>query len=138
MRPRFLTIDMLRREWGDYPGRFRLLTPEKQAAFLKKQGFARFQDLTAHIIAWWEQGITDIEASASGRKTEEPDVDAFNAQAVVTYGKLPESEVLADYEKTRLTLINLVNGLPDEVFSQQDIQTWIRADVLEHYYEHPL
>jgi hypothetical protein len=136
--PRFLTIDMLGREWGDYLGRFRALTPEKQSAFLKKQGFARFRDLAAHIIAWWEHGISAVESSVRADPGEEPDVDAFNAKAVDKFAPRLEAEVFAEYEKTRLTLISLVSSLPDEVFSKQDIQTWIKADVLEHYYEHPL
>ena len=136
--PRFLIVDMLRREWGDYVGRFRLLTPEKQAAFLKKQGFARFRDLAAHIIAWWEHGIDAIESTTNGDTGEPQNVDAFNAAAVARFGTLEETEVFAEYERTRLTLISLVDGLPEEVFSRRNLQIWLRADVLQHYYEHPL
>jgi hypothetical protein len=136
--PRFLIIDMLRREWGDYVGRFRLLSPEKQAAFLKKQGFERFRDLAAHIIAWWEHGIAALESSTNGDTDAAQDVDAFNAEAVARFGRLDEAQVFAEYEQTRLTLIGLVDGLPEQVFSKRNFQTWLRADVLQHYYDHPL
>jgi len=136
--PRFLIIDMLRREWGDYVARFWLLTADKQAAFLKKQGFARFQDLAAHIIAWWEHGIGVVEASTNGDTGEAQDVDAFNAAAVARFGGLQQAQVLAELDKTRLTLISLVDGLPEEVLARPNVQTWLRADVLQHYYEHPL
>jgi hypothetical protein len=136
--PRFLTIDALRREWADYVDRFNALSAEKQAAFLKKQGFARFRDLAAHIIAWWEQGIAMIEATANGVPCKDEDVDAFNAEAVARFGKLEESQVFADYEKTRLTLAGLIDGLPDQIYSEPNVQTWLKADVLEHYFEHPL
>lgn len=136
--PRFLTIDALHREWADYADRFRALPAEKQAAFLKKQGYTRFRDLAAHIIAWWEQGISMIESSSSGVPCEDEDVDAFNAKAVARFNRLEESEVFAEYEKTRLTLIGLIDGLPDEIYTRPNVQTWLRADVLEHYFEHPL
>ena len=136
--PRFLTSDALQREWADYAGRFRALSPEKQAAFLKKQGFARFRDLAAHITAWWEQGIRAIESSADGDPCDVEDVDAFNAEAVARSGQLEESEVFSEYEKTRLTLAGLIDGLPNEVYARPNVQTWLRADVLEHYFEHPL
>ena len=136
--PRFLIIDTLRREWGDYAARFRLLTADMQAAFLKKEGFGRFQDLAAHIIAWWEHGIGDIESSTNGDTGAAQDVDAFNAAAVARFGGLQEAQVLAEFDKTRLTLISLVDGLPEEVLATASVQTWLRADVLQHYYEHPL
>jgi hypothetical protein len=136
--PRFLARDILQREWAGYPGRFGALAPEKQAAFLSKQGFARFRDLAAHIIAWWEQGIQSIEASARGDVAEVDDVDAFNAQAVDGFGKLEPGEVFARYEQTRLTMLSLIESLPEEVYSKSNIQGWLRADVLAHYYDHAL
>ena len=75
-------------------------------------------------------------------KTLEPcdgqDVEAFNAEAVARYGSLDEAQVLAEYEKTRRTLLGLVDGLPDEVYSRPSVQAWLRADVLQHYFDHPL
>ena len=136
--PRFLIIDMLRREWGDYAARFRLLSADKQAAFLKKQGFARFQDLAAHIIAWWEHGIGVIESSTNGHTEAAQDIDAFNAAAVARFGGLQEAQVFEEFDKTRLTLISLIDGLPEEILATPNVQTWLRADVLQHYYEHPL
>jgi hypothetical protein len=136
--PRFLAIDILQREWADYPGKFGALPPEKQAAFLKKQGFARFRDLAAHVIAWWQQGIQSIESSAQGDVADVSDVDGFNAEAVTRFGRLQPEEVLSEYEQTRLTLVSLIDSLPEPVYSQPNVQGWLRADVLAHYYDHAL
>jgi hypothetical protein len=136
--PRFLATDILRREWAGYPGRFGALSPERQTAFLKKQGFARFRDLAGHIIAWWEQGIQSIEASAQGDVADVDDVDGFNAEAVASFGKLEPGEVFVRYEQTRLTLLSLIESLPEEVYAKPNIQGWLRADVLAHYYDHAL
>jgi len=136
--PRFLVIDTLHREWGDYVKGFAGLTEAEQAAFLKKQGFDRFRDLLAHVVAWWEHGIGVIESSASGAPGDVDDVDAFNAEAVERFGLMDEAQVLVKYEDTRLTRASLVDMLPDEVLSQSQVRSWLRADVIDHYYEHAL
>jgi len=136
--PRFLVIDTLQREWGDYAGRFAALNTEQQAAFLQKQGFARFQDLLAHIIAWWEQGMAVIEGSSAEDPGEVNDIDGFNASAVERYGELPEAAVLAKCDSTRLTLANLMDMLPDEVLAKPHVDSWLRADVIDHYFEHAI
>ena len=43
--------------WGEYVKQFNALSPEAQEAFLKKEGFANFHDLLAHVIGWWEEGL---------------------------------------------------------------------------------
>jgi hypothetical protein len=136
--PRFLTLDMLRREWADCVARFNALTAEEQAAYLNKQGYARFRDLAAHVIAGWQEGIQVIQTGSDEAVFEAEDEDAFNANAVERYGKLQEAEVFAEYEKVRATLIRLVETLPDEVYSKRNVQDWLRADVLAHYYEHAM
>jgi hypothetical protein len=136
--PRFLATDILQREWAEAPGRFGALSPDKQSAFLKKQGFARFRDLAAHIIAWWEQGIQSIEASARGDVPEVDDVDGFNAEAVDRFAKLEANQVFVRYEQTRLTLVSLIDNLPEQVYSEPNVQGWLRADVLAHYFDHAL
>ncbi|MFH1184084.1 MAG: DinB family protein [Chloroflexota bacterium] len=136
--PRFLMVDMLQREWGDYVARFNALNAEKQAEFLKQQGFERFRDVMAHNIAWWEQGIAVVEASSSGNQVEAEDIDAFNAEAVARFGQLEETQVLQQFDDTRLTLASLMDMLPDEVLGKPTVQSWLRADVLDHYYEHAI
>jgi hypothetical protein len=116
--------------------RFRALPVEKQTAFLKRQGFERFRDLVAHVLAWWEEGMRVIETASDADPCAVPDVDAFNAAAVARFGDLPEAEVLSKFETTRLTLMNLVDSLPDEVLSKANVQEWLRADVMRHYFEH--
>jgi hypothetical protein len=134
--PRYLVIDMLQREWGGYLGRFHSLSTKEQAGLLEKQGFKRFRDLAAHIIAWWEQGIHVVEGSSTDDPIDVEDVDAFNAEAVERFGKLEEPQVFSTYDSMRLTLANLVDMLPDEVLSKPNVRSWLRADVIDHYYEH--
>jgi len=136
--PRFLVLDTLQREWGDYLRRFRALSEEKQKAFIEKQGFARFRDILAHIIVWWEDGLAAIGAITKDPAYRHPekDTDAYNAEAVKIFGKLDEAEVWKKFESTRKRLMELAINLPEDILDHKDVQEWLRADVIEHYYEH--
>ena len=136
--PRFLVLDTLQREWGDYTERFNALPEEKQKAFLEKQGFARFRDLVAHIIAWWEDGLEAIDALTKDLAYHHPEknTDAYNAEAVRIFGELDEAEIWKKFESTRQSLIEMAINLPEDIFNHKDVQDWLRADVIEHYYEH--
>lgn len=138
--PRFLTLDMLQREWEGYIERFNALPEEKQKAFLEKQGFPHFRDVVAHIIAWWEDGLEIIDAISKDPAYRHPakDIDAYNAEAVEIFGRLDEAEVWKKFESTRQSLIELTINLPEETFNHSDVQAWLRADVIDHYYEHAL
>jgi hypothetical protein len=136
--PRFLVLDTLQREWADYIERFQALTEDKQKAFLQKQGFARFRDVTAHIIAWWEDGLEAIDAVSKDLAYRHPekDTDTTNAEAVRIFGKLEEPEVWKKFESTRQSLIELAINLPEAIYNHKEVQEWLRADVIEHYFEH--
>lgn len=134
--PRFLVTDMLEREWAGAVARFQALPEDQQAAFLQKQGFARFRDLIAHVLAWWDEGIRLFEAGGNSAVGDIPDVDAFNAAAVAKYDTWDEPALFAEYEVMRQTLINLADSLPDEVYQKPNVQDWLRSDVLQHYYDH--
>ncbi len=136
--PRFLTLDMLQREWAGYAERFRQLPEAEQKAFLEKQGFPRFRDLIAHVIAWWEDGLQLIDRIAKDPSYHEPekDTDAFNAEVVGMFDKLDEAAVWKKYESTRQALIELVINVPDETYGYKEAQAWLKSDVIEHYFDH--
>ena len=136
--PRFLVLDMLQREWVQYPDRFRGLGDDEQKAFLEKQGYARFRDLIAHVIGWWEDilQVADAVAKDPAYHASSRDVDAYNASLVEMYGELDEPEMWKKYETTRLALVELVINLPDEIYNQLEVQDWLKSDVIEHYFDH--
>jgi len=138
--PRFLVLDALEREWAGALERFNALTAEEQKAYLEKQGFPRFRDLAAHIIAGWEYGIEIINAISKDPAYRPADIDddSFNAKAVELYSELDEVEVWKKYESARQSLIELVINLPDEIYNHKEVQSWLRSDELEHYYAHAL
>ena len=138
--PRFLTLDMLQREWAAYPDQFRRLPEEEQKAFMAKQGFPRFRDLVAHNIGGWEDGLQLIDATSKdpAYRAPEKDNDVFNAELVALFGALDEAAVWKKYESTRQALIELVINLPDETYEHKEVQAWLKSDVIEHYFDHAL
>ncbi len=136
--PRFLALDTLQREWGGGVERFNGLTPEQQTAFLATQGFARFRDVAAHIIAWWEDCLAVMDAvSKDPEYSPAPkDTDAYNARAVEIFGRLNEAEVWEKFEFTRQSLIELMINLPEEIFNHKLVQARLKSDVIEHYFQH--
>ncbi len=136
--PLFLVLDMLQREWAAYPERFRALSEEQQKMFLEKQGFPRFRDLLAHIVAWWEEGLQLIDSVAKdpSYKMMDIDIDAYNARVLEMFNPLEESDVWKRYEATRSALIELLINLPAEVYEHKQVQDWLKSDVIEHYFDH--
>lgn len=133
-------ISTLTDGWGRYPAAFHALSPQEQAAFLEKQGYKRFADLLAHVTAWWTDGmqvIKEILASPSynGR---EYDVDAFNASAVEKYSSMDEDGVTQVFEKTRAAMLNLIQSLPDEAFSNEWVLRRLEIEVIGHLKEHEI
>jgi hypothetical protein len=138
--PRFLVLDILEREWGAALERFQALPQDEQKVFIDKQGFARPRDLVAHIVAWWEDGLAAIDAITKDHAYRHPerDTDAYNAEAVKIFSELDEAEVWKKYETTRQSLMELVINLPEDIYHRKDVQDWLKADVIDHYYEHAL
>lgn len=137
---RFLVMDVLENEWRTYLEDFNRLDDEKKGEFLSKQGYACFHDLLAHIIGWWEEGSRIIRGilDSPGFTWESHDVDAFNAELVEKYSAWSEDDLFKHYETVRLALLELTAELPEDAFLNEDIEGWLRDDVIVHYDEHPI
>ncbi|GAB4571619.1 MAG: hypothetical protein Fur0017_21080 [Anaerolineales bacterium] len=136
---KFLTLDTLEHEWGTYIAKFD--ASDKKEEFLKKQGAARFGDLLAHAVAWWDEGVNAVNGALKDPSfvyKGPADTDAYNAEIVAKYQGVSEEELRALFEKKRLEMIELVGGLPESAFENPTIEEWLAADVVEHYDEHAL
>lgn len=137
---RFLVTDLLENEWAEYIEDFNRLDDEKKSEFLSKQGFENFRDLLAHIIGWWEEGARIISGilNSPGFTWQSQDVDAFNGQLIRKFSSWSEDDLFKHYETVRLALLELTIHLPDDAFSNEDIEGWLKDDVVVHYDEHPV
>jgi len=133
---RFLTLDTLENEWSAYIEDFEKI--EDKDAFLKKQGVENFRELLGHVIGWWEEGerivtgiLKDSNFTWQSRAT-----DSFNAELISKYRKISDAEAQKQFEIKRQDMIKFVNDLPEDAFINQDIESWLAADVVEHFDEH--
>ncbi len=133
-------LEALHTDWGTFVDRFRQLSPETQAAYLQQQGYDRFADLLAHVIAWWREGLQAIPAMLSEPDYTAPehDVDHFNAQAVESSRDLDEAAVIAIFEDLRQQWLELVGGLPDDAFQNRPIADRLNIELIGHFEEHNL
>ncbi|MFH1523884.1 MAG: hypothetical protein ABIF04_02870 [Chloroflexota bacterium] len=131
-------LAVLTDEWGDYVSEFHGLSPEAQAAFLKKQGYQRFADLLAHIVAWWEVGLKVIEDYRIDPDSKQPeiDVDPFNARAVEKVRNATEDEGIVTFEKMRRKFVDSVNNLSEKDFQDERIVNQIKMELINHLEDH--
>ena len=130
----------LQNDWAAYVERFHHLSPEAQATFLAKQGYARLADLLAHVIAWWTDGSRAIENLLIDPAVglQDYNVDAFNAQAVFSVRDLDEMAVSESFETMRQRLLKLVMNLPAVAFQNKRIVDRLQIEVIGHLSEHAL
>jgi hypothetical protein len=134
----FLTV--LEGDWAAYVRRFRDLPAEKQSAFLARQGYTRFVDILAHLIAWWEVGSRAVESYLADPAYRNPEynVDAFNAASVAKMKSLSEDEVIQCYERMRLFMLDFITRLPDAAFTNEKVVNQLNMELIGHLTEHNL
>ena len=133
-------ITTLNDGWGTYVARYRSLSPGEQQQWLAAQGYGRFGDLLAHIVAWWADGQQFIAhvAANPAYPLRDYDVDSFNAQAVAQYTALDEAAMVVAYEEAWAAWIPLINGLSDASFHNPKIADRFYPEIIGHLEEHPL
>lgn len=132
------TLDYVELEWGTYVERFNRLPAEEQNKRVKEMGYESFRDILAHILAWWEEGMGIILATAQGRPFERRkyDFDAFNAEAVAKYKPWDEAEFMAHFEKARQKMGTDLRSMNEAAYENRRVQVWLRAVILHHAREH--
>ena len=133
-------IELLDTVWLKYPQRLRRLAKGDQIRFAQQQGYARPQDLLAHLGAWMEETLRVMPYL---RRDEKPprlyhDDAEFNANAVQRCAARSRTDVEAWYEEQRAALKHLIGQLSDEDFSQSRVYRWLNGTIVGHYDEHPL
>lgn len=133
---KFIVLDTLENEYSKLIKKFDAL--EDKNEYLKKQGFERFEDMLAHTIGWWDEGVKVIEGIKKDTNYiyDELNTDLFNAEIVAKYKNMNVDEVRNDFEQKRIEMIAFVKNLDEGVFENLTIERWLAADVVEHFDEH--
>jgi hypothetical protein len=137
---RKVNLELVQQVWMPYTTQFTQLNPHVQAQWLAGQGYARFADVLAHIIAWWEVAYDRIERLATGQDAPmvQYDVDAFNLEAVRRFAGLDEAEVSRRYSDWCRRWQQLLERLPDQALENPDIARQLQMDLFEHLNDHAL
>lgn len=132
------TLDFLEIEWRTYIERFNRLPELDGSQRVRRQGYERFRDMLAHILAWWEDVMPVILAIAENREFEKKkyDFDAFNAEAVAKYKDWDKAEFLAHFEKTRQKAAADLRSINEAAFEDRRIQGRINGIFIHHAREH--
>ena len=131
-------LDLLWGDWAEYVDRFQHLPAAGQAVFLEKQGYERLADLLAHIVAWWEVGLQNIQCYRSDPTALQPeiDVDSFNAQAVQAVRGVTDAEGIKVFEDARRKFVELVQELSADDFQDERVLDQIRWELVNHLEDH--
>ncbi len=126
--------------WATYVARYRALSPGEQEQWLAAQGYVRFSDLLAHVVAWWVDGQQVIAhvAADPGYPLRDYDVDTFNAEAVAQYAAMDEAAMIAAYEQARRAWISLITGLSEAAYRNPKIVDRLYPEIIGHLGEHAL
>lgn len=132
------TLDFIDIEWATYIERFNRLPELDGIQRVRRQGYERFRDMLAHILAWWEDVMPVILAIAENREFERKkyDFDAFNAEAVAKYKDWDEAEFLAHFEKTRQKAAADFRSMNEAAFDDKRIRGRINGIFIHHAREH--
>lgn len=137
---RYDLLEWLDTTWAQYPQRLRELPDAKQIRFAQQQGYARPQDLLAHLGAWMEETrrvLPYLRRDEKPPRTYRNDAE-FNTRAVERFANRSRTEVEAWYEAQRLALKQLVEQLSAEDFNQPRAYRWLNGTIVGHYAEHSL
>ncbi|HEX6305387.1 MAG TPA: ClbS/DfsB family four-helix bundle protein [Anaerolineales bacterium] len=100
------------------------------------------KDILAHVTTWEQEALKYLPLIIEGGRppryaTMYGGIDAFNAQMAEQKRDLPLSEVLKQLEETHRRLIDYVQGVPQEHFTQETrFRRRLRFDTYRHYTEH--
>jgi len=132
------TLEYIEQEWGTYVERFQRLPESEQEKRVKEQGYERFRDMLAHILAWWEEGMGIILAIAEDRPFERKkyDFDAFNTEAVAKYKDWDEAEFMAHFEETRQKMEADLRSMNEAAFENRRVKVWLNGIIFHHAREH--
>lgn len=116
--------------------------PEERLAEPGVAGDWSVKDILAHVTTWEQEAIKYLPLILEGGRpprysTKYGGIDAFNAQMAERKRSLSLSEVLSQLDETHRRLIDYVQTVPEEHFTQETrFRRRLRFDSYRHYSEH--
>jgi hypothetical protein len=125
--------------WKHYLSHLDALSQEEQARYAQAQGYARIEDVVAHIFAWWELSMQRTRDVLGGKHIPiADDMDEFNASVVARYQGWTLPAIEEKFATTLTTFERFLRDLPETALENDRIQLWLRLDAIDHYEDHRL
>lgn len=123
--------------WGRYLAGLRRLSPTRQAAFARLQGFPHLGGLLAHLCAWWERTLQVVAAmgGADVPHHRAPHGAAGGGADTCHRGR-GQAELEEEFERLRAALTAVIRALPERVLADSRVSAWLYESVVEHYAAH--
>lgn len=141
-QPRTVTrhevLDVLQNHWPEFYARLREMSDEDQLDWAEAQGYARPEDVMAHINAWFEEMLKVVPMVLSGEKYQRDwaTIDEFNARVVKNAKNLSLEQALSNGDTLREALVQAISALTDETVSNSYLNRWLYGTIVEHIEEH--
>ncbi|HEY4388867.1 MAG TPA: DinB family protein [Ktedonobacteraceae bacterium] len=99
------------------------------------------KDILAHVTTWEEEALKYLPLIITGgrppRYSQSGGIDAFNAQMTEQKRGLALSDVLRQLDDTHRRLIDYIQSVPEEHFTQETrFRHRLRLDTYSHYPKH--
>src|ERR1700730_10772564 len=87
-------VAALERGWKQYLPQLNALSEDEQTRYAQQQGYARVQDVLAHIFSWWERSMQRAQIVLSGQPLPlGAEIDEFNAEVVARYQEWTHADI---------------------------------------------
>jgi hypothetical protein len=124
--------------WDRFLPTLREWTPKEQERLAQVQGYARLQDLLAHVCGWHAETLQVVPALLNGTPPVRYDIDAFNAGSVARYAAHTRAEMEIEFAELSTALGTLIANLPDAAFENKQVYFWLWINAVDHYHDHQL
>lgn len=131
-------LTALEKGWRQYLPKLRELREQEQARYAHEQGFARIQDVIAHIFGWWELSMQRTLQILSGHKVPVRDTDEITLEIVERYQHWTRLAIEERFSAALTAFEQFLRDVPEKAFEHERIYLWLRVDAIDHYEAHRL
>jgi hypothetical protein len=132
-------LTALEKGWRQYLPRLKELSDEEQARYAREQGFARIEDVIAHIFGWWELSMQRTFRILSGHDVPiANDMDEINAALVEQYQHWTRADIEERFTAALAAFEQFLIDLPEKALENDRVYLWLSIDAIDHYEAHRL
>jgi hypothetical protein len=123
--------------WGELLAQVETWPEARATRYARSQGFARIEDLLAHVNAWWSELLREIPGALRGEPPMRvADVDAFNAAAVARVQDWARARMLREARVRYREVVDLLASLTEADLLNEEAYSWALGECVTHWDMH--